>query len=75
MTQSKNDLLQHLWDDSIQKLPRPQLERLLKQVGFDFSLRGMDDEKVRKLLFGFLSQLEEPLLRDFAPVVEETAHV
>jgi hypothetical protein len=54
-------LLKEYWKKSLQHMPRAEVQKNLKELGFTFSTNNLSDAEIRKLLYGLLAQLEEPI--------------
>lgn len=54
-------LLKEFWEKKLQHMPRAEVQQNLKELGFTFSTNNLSDTEIRKLLYGLLAQLEEPV--------------
>ncbi|GIM45076.1 hypothetical protein DNHGIG_06250 [Collibacillus ludicampi] len=70
---NRQRLLQATWNESIRSLPRNRVEHMLQEIGFSRSMyRHLKDEELRKLLFGFMTRLDEETLEDMIQYVKST---
>jgi hypothetical protein len=71
MGMNRQQWLQDLWNESIRSMPRNRLEDMLKDIGFSRSMyRGLNDEELRKLLFGFFTRLDDDTLEGMRQLVK-----
>ncbi len=52
-------------------MPKKEVQASLKEIGFPYPTGNLSKEQVRKLLYGFLAQLDESLQADAIQTISE----
>lgn len=66
-------LLKKFWENSLQHMPRTEVQKTLKELGFHFPTNNLSDADIRKLLYGFIAQLDESVQVETIHMLQENA--
>ncbi|WP_018133188.1 hypothetical protein [Effusibacillus pohliae] len=64
-------ILQRFWEQTLKTMPKKEVQASLKEIGFPYPTGNLSKEQVRKLLYGFLAQLDESLQADAIQTISE----
>jgi hypothetical protein len=56
--------LDQFWEQKLKTMPKKKVQDSLKEIGFTLPTSNLSADQVRKVLYGFLAQLEKPLQRN-----------
>ncbi|MFC4766660.1 hypothetical protein [Effusibacillus consociatus] len=54
-------VLEQFWDQTLKTMPKKEVQAFLKEIGVNLPTANLSDDEVRKVLYGFLAQMDESL--------------
>lgn len=64
-------MLEQFWDQTLKTMPKKEVQSSLKEMGFNLPISKLSEEDMKKVLYGFLARLEEPLQKEAIELIRE----
>ncbi|GAX88972.1 hypothetical protein [Effusibacillus lacus] len=53
--------LREFWNKSLSTMPKKEVQAKLRNIGVNLPTGNLSEDETRKLLYGFLARLDEPI--------------